>query len=237
MLDRKITRAVAVMLVLAVLGACSRGPTPEQKAAARKAAMEKQAQQALVTYHRMLARKNYQMAAPLGEEIVTKYPGTRAAAEVKPKLKGLLQKADAQEKKQRLERLWVYQVAPMDGGTQSTASIDASRPPGVGVRMVLRRHTAWGLSVFLYADGTPGFMCHRICTVPATFDDRKVDLKAYVPKGGRPALMIRGEKAFIADLEKASIVHLKVRMKATGLRDLKFEVGGFDASKWKPLKK
>lgn len=237
MKSSKIVRATALLLAVALLGACSRGPTPAQQAAARKAAMEKQAQQALVTYKSMVAKKSYQLAVPLGEQIVNKYPGTQAAAEVQSKLGDLRAKADAQEKKQRLERLWVYQVAPMDGGTQSTAAIDASRPPNVGVRMVLRRHTAWGLSVFLYAENTPGFVCSGTCTVPATFDGKKVELKAYVPKGGRPALMFRGEKSFIAHMEKASVVHLKVRMKATGLRDLEFEVGGFHPDQWKPLKK
>ncbi len=237
MLDWKLARAATLMMVLSALAACSKGPTPAQQAAARKAAMEAKAKPALTAYHNMVARKNYQLAVPLGEEIVTKYPGTQAAAEVKPQLDDLRAKAEAKAEKQRLQRLWVYQVAPMDGGTQSTAAIDASQPAGLDVRLILRRHSAWGLSVFLYADGTTGFVCHGTCSVPATFDGKKVDLKAYVPKGGRPALMIRGEKAFIARMEKAKVVHFKVRMKATGLRDLKFEVGGFDPASWKPLKK
>lgn len=237
MLDWKLGRTAALMVALSALAACSKGPTPAQQAAARKAAMEAKAKPALTAYRNMVARKNYQLAVPLGEEIVTKYPGTRAAAEVKSQLDDVRGKADAQAEKQRLQRMWVYQVAPMDGGKQSTAAIDASQPPGANVRLILRRHTAWGLSVFLYADGTPGFVCHHTCTVPATFDGKKVDLKAYVPKGGRPALMFRGEKAFIARMEKARVVHIKVHMKATGLRDLEFEVGGFDPSSWQPLTK
>lgn len=237
MIDMKFGRVGALLLAVALLGACSNGPSPEQQAAARKAAMEARAQQAAATYDKMVAMKSYQLALPLGEEIVSKYPGTKAAAQVQSKLDDVRAKASAQATKQRLERLWVYQVAPMAGGTQSTAAIDASAPVDAGVRLILRRHTEWGLSVFLYADGTPGFDCHRTCSVPATFDDQKVDLKAYVPEGGRPALMFRDEKGFIERMEKASVVHLDVRMKATGPRDLKFEVGGFDPADWKPLKK
>lgn len=237
MSDRKIVRASVLALALVVLGACSNGPTPEQQAAARKSAMEKQASQDEATYDQMVANKHYQMALPLGEQIVSKYPGTKAAAKIKAGLDDVRTKADAQSNALRLKRLWVYQVAPMDGGTQSTAAITASKPPDSGIRLILRRHTAWGLSVFLYADGSQGFDCPRTCKVPARFDDRKVTLRAYVPKGGRPALMFRDEKGFIADLEKARVVHLQVRMNALGKRDLEFDVAGFDPSRWKPLKK
>jgi len=234
---RKIVRASALVMALVLMGACSRGPTPEQQAAARKAAMEKQAQQDEATYDRMVAMKSYQLALPLGEQIVAKYPGTQAAAKIKAGLDDVRAKASAQANTLRLKRLWVYQVAPMAGGTQSTAAIDASQPADAGVRLILRRHSEWGLSVFLYADGSPGFDCHLICKVPAEFDGRKVILHAYVPKGGRPALMFRDEKAFIADMQKARVVHLEVRMNALGMRDLEFEVGGFEPSQWKPLKK
>ncbi|KGI76942.1 hypothetical protein [Oleiagrimonas soli] len=230
-------RMAALVVMLAALGACSRGPTPEQQAAARKAAMEASAQDALTTYRKMVDMKSYSLAVPLGEEIVSKYPGTKAAAEVKPQLDDLRAKAKAKATKERLQRLWVYQVAPMAGGTQSTAAISVSRPAALDLRLILRRHSDWGLSVFLYADGSQGFVCKGDCTVPVTFDDTTVKLKAYVPQGGRPALMFRDEKAFIAKMEKASIVHIKVDMKGTGERDLEFEVGGFDPSSWKPLPK
>lgn len=231
-----VTRAAFVILGVSLLAACSNGPTPEQRAAAHKAAMAAQAGQDKATFDKMVAMKSYQLALPLGEEIVSRYPGTPAAKAIQAQMPELRSKAATRANTLRLERLWVYQVAPMAGGTQSTAAINATSPPDAGVRLVLRRHTAWGLSVFLYADGTPGFDCRGTCTVPATFDGHPVDLKAYVPKGGRPALMFRHEKAFVAKLEKASVLHLKVRMKAMGLRDLEFEVAGFDPAKWKKLK-
>jgi hypothetical protein len=236
-MQRRIVRAVALCLALVMFGACSKGPTPAQQAAARKAAMETKARPTLQGWQQMIKAGNYQLALPLGEEILAKYPDTQAAVKVKSQIADVRAKAKARANTLRLQRLWAYQVAPIGGGTQSTAAIDATRPAGLDMRLVLRRHTQWGLSVFLYADGSRGFDCRGTCTVPAMFDDHKVALKAYVPAGGRPALMFRDEKGFIARMQKTAVLHLKVHMKGTGLRDLEFEVGGFDAGKWKPLKK
>ncbi len=235
MMRRTMAWSMSLGLALATLAAC--GPSPEQQAAARKAALEAQAQPELQEWHKMVAAGNFQLAVPLGENIVTRYAGTQAAAEVRSTLADVRSKADAQANRLRLQRLWVYQVAPMAGGTQSTAAIDASKPTGLDMRLVLRRHSAWGLSVFLYADGSKGFDCHATCTVPAMFDDQAVSLKAYVPAGGRPALMFRDEKGFIARMEKSKVLRLKVRMPGSGERDLEFEVGGFAPAKWKPLEK
>lgn len=234
---RSIRRIAAPMVLAAILCACSRGPTPEQQAAQRKAATEAQARQVLDSYDKMVQMKSYSLAVPLGEEILSKYPGTKAAATVKANLDQVRDKAQAKADAERLERLWVYQVAPMGGGTQSTAAIQVSKPPALDLRLILRRHTKWGLSVFLYADGSSGFVCKGRCSVPVQFDGDKTSFKAYVPQGGRPALMFTDEKSFIAHLEKAKILRIKVHMKGQGERDLEFEVGGFDPSSWKPLPK
>jgi hypothetical protein len=232
------TAVLAVSMALAVmLAACSQGPTPAQQAAAHKAANEARAQKVLTSYDKMIQMKSYSLAVPLGEEIVSKYPDTKAAAKVKTNLDKIRSQAAARTERLRLQRLWVYQVAPMGGGTQSTAAIDVGSPSGLDLRLILRRHSKWGLSVFLYADGSKGFVCKGRCTIPVRFDDKTVDFKAYVPPGSRPALMITHEKDFIAHLEKANKLHIKVHMKGQGERDLMFEVGGFDPSSWKPLKK
>ncbi|MDA3913473.1 hypothetical protein [Oleiagrimonas sp.] len=228
-------RVAALMVLGAALGACSRGPTPQQQAAQHKAATEAQASKVLDSYHQMIKMDSYSLAVPLGEEILSKYPGTKAAAVVKANLDQIRAKAQAKAAALRLKRLWVYQVAPMGGGTQSTAAIQVSKPPALDMRLILRRHTQWGLSVFLYAEGSNGFICKGRCSVPVQFDEHKMHFKAYVPQGGRPALMFNHEKAFIAQLQKAKVLRIKVRMKGQGERDLMFEVGGFDPSSWKPL--
>lgn len=230
------TSRVAVPLILVMaLSACSQGPTPQQQAARRKAAQEARAQAVLASYQKMIQMDSYSLAVPLGEEIESRYPGTRAAATVKANLDAIRAKAEAKAEALRLKRLWVYQVAPMGGGTQSTAAITVSKPAALDLRLILRRHTAWGLSVFLYADGSSGFVCKGRCSIPVRFDDDKTTFKAYVPQGGRPALMFTDGKAFIARMEKARLLHIQVHMKGQGERDLEFEVGGFDPSSWKPL--
>ena len=105
------------------------------------------------------------------------------------------------------------------------------------MRLVLRRHTKWGQSAFLYGS-KPGFLCHGNCTITGKADGKPVRIKAFAPDGGEPALMIRDDKAFIALLEKSRMLELDVTM-TEGLqqRTLVYEVGGFDPARWQPLPK
>jgi hypothetical protein len=135
--------------------------------------------------------------------------------------------------KNRLAALWLYQVSPMEGGTQSTATIDSSQPSGDGrVRLVLRRHTQWGQNAFLYGEGH-GFVCRGNCTIATTVDGKSVGIKAFAPTTGEPALMIRDDKAFIAMLQKAKKITMNVTLVDGEKKEaLVYEVGGFDPSKW-----
>jgi hypothetical protein len=95
----------------------------------------------------------------------------------------------------------------MAGGTQSTATIENSQPAsGDRVRLVLRRHTSWGQSVFLYGS-KPGFVCRGNCSIATHVDGRTVSVKAFAPSTGEPALMIRDDKAFIAMLGKEFLLN------------------------------
>lgn len=124
----------------------------------------------------------------------------------------------------------------MSGGRQSTASIYSNGAPGgERVRLVLRRHTEWGQSVFLYGQ-EPGYTCAKECRVSARFDDDKE--KRYlgsIPPTGEPAIFIEEDKAFIARLEKAKRVSIDTEQKGSGSRTLVFDVGGYDPARFKPL--
>jgi hypothetical protein len=126
----------------------------------------------------------------------------------------------------------------MEGGTQSTASIYSTRPSGDrAVRLVLRRHTQWGQSVFLFGTGH-GFACKGNCTIQAQFDGKPHPLRAFLPTtGSEPAIFIRDDKPFITAMEKTKRITMNVTTRDGDQEELVFEVGGFDPAKWQPIGK
>jgi hypothetical protein len=229
---------LAVLLATATMGACSQQSEPQ---AAQQAPANTQADEAakkLETYQQLLKLHNDGPAVQLGHEIVDKYPDTPAAAEVKQTLDNLETNYKATSEKARLTALWLYQTSPMQGGTQSTATIQSSRPTGEEtVRLILRRHTAWGQTVFLYATAGKGFVCKGDCTLKATFDGKPKTLKAFRPPTGEPALIFRNDPQFIKDMAKTKRITIDVVTVSRGETTLTFETGGFDGDKWAPLPK
>lgn len=234
---RGVLGAVCASALLAACSQQSSAPAPtagQQKAQADAAAAERN----LATYRQLLKLHNDEMVVTMGKDIVSRFPHSDAAKEVEQTLPAIEKRYEANREKNRLAALWTYQVAPMAGGTQSTASIYSSRrDDDEQVRLVLRRHTSWGQSAFLYGS-KPGFLCHGNCTITGKADGKPVRIKAFAPQGGEPALMIRDDKAFIALLKKTRELDLDVTL-LDGKKDetLVFEVGGFDPARWQPLDK
>ena len=225
--------AVMAFCAAWMLAGCSQqgsAPTAEQRQAQAQAA---DAARNLDTYRQLLRIGNDEMAVSMGKDIVKRFPDSDAAKEVQKTLPAIEKRYTEASEKNRLARLWLYQVAPMAGGTQSTATIENSQPAGGDrVRLVLRRHTSWGQSVFLYGS-KPGFVCRGNCTIAATVDGKPVRIKAFAPSTGEPALMIRDDKAFIAMLGKAKKIGMDVTLvDGEKKQTLVYEVGGFDPAKW-----
>lgn len=225
----------------ALISACSQqspAPPAAPSASAQAAANEAAAQKEFKLYQQMLDEHSDALAAPVGQEIVQKYPDTSAAAEVQKTLPEVAARAKAKSEHDRLANLWYYQTANVDG-RQSTASIYSSEPSGANrVRLVLRRHQKWGQSVYLFApDGSKGFVCKGTCRIVMHVDGKRETWKAYLPKTGEPAMFIQDDKRFIAMLKKAKVIEMDVTTKDHGKETLKFEVGGYDPSKFQPLPK
>lgn len=221
-----------------MMAGCSQGSAPAPDAAQVQAKADAAAaNRNLDTYRQLLRIGNDQMAVSMGEDILHRYPDSDAAKEVQKTLPEIEKRYKVSSEKRRLAGLWLYQVSPMEGGTQSTATIYSSKPSGNDrVRLVLRRHTDWGQSAFLY--GGHGFACKGNCTVSATFDGKKHGIKAFLPHGGEPAMFIRDDKGFISLLQKAKKLTLKVTPKDSGKpEELVYEVGGFDPAKWSAVGK
>lgn len=229
----------AVLAIALTLGACSQQGTPtpaapsaSEQAAANAAAAAKE----LKLYQDMLAQHAENLAAPVGQDILQKYPDTPAAAEVRKTLSQVEATAKSKADHDRLANLWWYQTANVDG-LQHTASIYSSEPSGANrVRLVLRRHVKWGLSVYLFApDGSKGFVCKDLCDIAMRFDGKRESWKAYLPKTGEPAMFIKQGKAFIAKMEKTKVIEMDVTTRDHGRETLKYEVGGYDQAKFTPL--
>jgi hypothetical protein len=227
---------LAVLLATVTVAACS--PQPDAQTT-QQAPVDNRADEAakkLETYQQLLKLHNDGPAVQLGHEIVDKYPDTPAAAEVKKTLDNLETNYKASSEKARLTALWLYQTSPMQGGTQSTATIQSSQPTGeASVRLILRRHTAWGQTVFLYATTGKGFVCKGDCTLKATFDGKPKTLKAFRPPTGEPALIFRNDPQFIKDMAKTKRLTIDVVTVSRGETTLTFDTGGYDAEKWAPL--
>ncbi|GAB2588021.1 hypothetical protein ISP15_07145 [Dyella jejuensis] len=234
-LVRRFVPAVALCGVLA-LAACSQQsqntPSPADAAKAQAQAEANEANSQLQTYRQMLQMKNDEMASQLGEEIVKQFPSSPAAKEVQQTLPEVERRWKETSEKRRLAALWTYQVGPMEGGTQSTASLYSTRPSGDrAVRLVLRRHTQWGQSVFLFGSDH-GFVCKGNCVIQAQFDGKSHPLRAFLPTTGEPAIFIRDDKSFIQAMEKTRRIAMDVEMQDGGKQTLVFETGGYDPSKW-----
>ena len=230
----------AVLAALFVLAGCSQ--SDDQAGAPAQAPAQAQADEAakkLDTYRQLLRIHNDEMATSMGKEIVSRYPDSAAAKEVQQTLPEIEKRWKETSEKNRLQGLWLYQVSPMAGGTQSTATIYSSQPSGNDrVRLVLRRHTEWGQNAFLYASGEHGFVCKGNCTLKTVVDGKDTGIKAFAPSTGEPALMIRDDKAFIAMLQKAKKISIDVTMQDGEKKlTLVYEVGGFDPDKWQPVGK
>lgn len=231
----------AIMCGLLTLTACSQQdqntPSPADAAKAQAQAEAAEAGNQLQTYRKMLQMKNDEMASQLGEEIVKQFPDSDAAKEVQQTLPQVEQRWKETSEKQRLSALWTYQVGPMEGGTQSTASLFSTSPSGDRtVRLVLRRHTKWGQSVFMFGTGH-GFVCKSNCMIQAQFDGKPHPLRAFLPTTGEPAIFIRDDKPFIDVMEKTKRITMNVEMQDGGKQTIVFEVGGYDPSKWAPVGK
>lgn len=225
---------------IASLGACSSSQTPQQAAPAAApapAAPTVNAAQAkeLALYRQLLQGEQWELAAPIGKELVEKFPGSAAATEVQQTLADATEKATAAITKRRLTALWIYQANKESGGDQVTASIYSSdQNPDARVRLILRRHSKWGQSAYLFGGGK-GFECKDVCNLDAKFDDTSVKLAAFLPDTGEPAIFIKDDKAFIAKLAAAQKLTIKIVEKGKGQRTLTYEIGGYDAAKFPQL--
>lgn len=217
------------MLGLIMLAGCNRSPEQAQPAPP-VSAQTAQANRELAMYHDLLAAHSYELAAPIGQEVVSRFPDSAAAQEIGRTLPDTVSRAQAAKKERRLTKLWSYQAGSESGGKQVSASIYSENPVASRIRLVLRRHSEWGQSVYLFG---PGFRCGKPCTISMRFDDGAAQrFEASIPPTGEPALFIEEDARFIKDMEKAESVAMDVTEKDGDKRTVVFAVGGYDPDRF-----
>ncbi|QNJ99899.1 hypothetical protein [Dyella telluris] len=237
-MNQRLRLAATTFGSLLALAGCSQSGDQAQAPQQAQAPVDDSAGK-LDTYRQLLRINNDEMAVTMGKEILSRYPNSAAAKEVQETLPAIEKRYIENSEKNRLAGLWLYQVSPMAGGTQSTATIYTSQPGGENrVRLVLRRHTEWGQNAFLFNGGPHGFVCKGVCSIKATFDGKPGTISAFAPTTGEPALLFKDDKGFIAQLEKAKKITMDVTLQDGEKKvTLVFETGGFDPSKWQAVSK
>lgn len=233
--------AVSLLLSCFLLSACGSsapppapGPTPAQLQAAQ--AVEK-----LKMYEQLRAGDKLDLAVDIGADIIARFPGTPAAAEVGKTLPELQERAKAGAEARRLERLWTYQETPDGKGKQYHASIYAKGSPATEgpqrVALLIRHHPEWGQSTYLMRD-EGGFLCARECVLTLRFDGGKPERWAgTIPPTGEPAIFIDKNEALVARLLKSRMLSIDTEWKDQGKKTLEFEVAGLQAAKLPAAKK
>ena len=257
MSNRSSQLALIGLLLAATVAGCSSGSNQNSEAAgskktsppsaapadpviAEKAAIEAKATRDLQLYEQMRTKESYDLAAQLGADIASKYPGTDAASKVNATLADVRARATAQAESQRLARLWAYTAVPEKGGMQYAASIENSPPltpanltgkDAKRVHLIVRQHPQWGQNIYLMLDNDK-FDCRGGCpTLPVSFDGEPPKLmKATIPPTGEPALFIDDDRTFINRMLHTKRVAIDVVLKGDGKKKLVFETGGLDMS-------
>ncbi|HEU4992442.1 MAG TPA: hypothetical protein VFT52_08135 [Luteimonas sp.] len=232
-------RAVAALAVVAALAAagCDRKARLAEQAAAQAAAAEDAAKQGEAAFDAAVADGNWALAKAQGDVLLAQYPRSQAAARVKPMLAEVAAKAQAQREGARLAGLWSYQVEPVKGGDQRSASIYAKDDVDVDgsgpsqVRLIFRDHPSWGKSSYLVLQ-KGDFDCYRGCRVKVTADGKVHRLPASRPTTDEAiAMFIDDRKALWKLATTSKVLEIEFPAKDVGLRTATFETGGLDASK------
>jgi hypothetical protein len=178
------------------------------------------------------------LALNFANDILLRFPDTRAAIETRPLADALRVKVDASKEDARLRELWAYHTTDDKdaGGTVRTAYVYSANtlgPPEAGkeapkARLVLRRHPQWGDDVYLLSD-RGHFQCGDPCTVSVQFDDAPATVyPAKLPETGEPAMFVEDFKTFVTALPNAARVRFDVVLRDGGAQTPEFEVGGYD---------
>jgi hypothetical protein len=234
--DTPTFRVAALALAFALLTACGGEPEP----GAMTPAQADEAMALKQQYDAALQAHDFEGATKIADRLRRKYPDSEEMKKVRESLDDTIKRADLAASNNRLAALWEYQANAVTGGTQYTALIpshtetDENGLPAApaDARLVLRVHPEWGKSAYLLL-AQHQFTCGEPCTIQIAFDDQPAE--SYVGKqadsGNGPALFIEERERFYAAMQNAQQVKIILPKTGTPVPTLKFDVGGYDATR------
>jgi hypothetical protein len=227
-------RTFVLGLMFGALAACSEPPPAPTGPTLNTAA----AQQAVALFEQARADGRGQLARAYAEDILAKYPGSQAAAQVRAVLPEVEQMANAERERTRLANLWIYHAVGEVKGTTYTAFIyetsAGDKPRDERPQLVLRRHPEWGQNVYVLLPGGR-FACGARCNINIKIDDKApARFEASQPDGAPvPAMFVEEDARFFEALKTAQWVELELPVRG-GKTSLRFEVGGIDLARMGP---
>lgn len=239
--------ARALLCLLLPLAVACTDREAQQRAAAEqaRARAEAAAAQGARQVDEVLASGKVELAYAYAMDVASRYPDTQATAALQARLPELKAQAEKLAEARRLEALWTYhEVDDAEaGGTIYTAYIQGvvegagGTPPQL--RLVLRRHPAWGQSVYLLLDSGGDFACQKECRVPLAADagEPKPTLVSRAEGNIPPALFIEEDVKALALIQASKTLRLELPLADGTTRAFLFEVGALDIEKLGPAPK
>lgn len=228
-------RILSGLALCAALAGCSEPPPPPPTGPSVNSAA---ANEAVVLFDQAMAEGRGQLARAYAQDILSKYPGTQAAAKVQAAMAEVEVMAAADRERTRLANMWVYHAVGEVKGTTYTAFMyeagSGSLPREERPQLVLRRHPEWGQNVYVLLPGGR-IACGARCNVNLKIDDASpVRFEASQPEGAPvPAMFIEEDRRFFETLKTARWIEIEVPIRG-GKRSLRYEVGGIDLERMGP---
>ncbi|MBD8526055.1 hypothetical protein [Pseudomarimonas arenosa] len=234
-----IRRILLCLVLFAGLLGCSDPEAERREAEARaqaaQARIEALADEAYRQFEAVQSTNKPELALAYAEDILSRYPNSRAAQRLSEQLPKLREVAKASAEQRRLESLWTYHAVDDQeaGGRVFTAYVRAKN--NSNLRLVLRRHPAWGQSVYLLADSDE-FSCVKECRVAARADDQDLPkvLISEVKNNVPPAVFLEEDQKMLEIIDQAQTFEISPGLKKQGDKRFLFEVSALDLEQLGP---
>lgn len=231
-------KTILMMCCALALSACGDREAEQRAAvAAQVAAREEAAAVVAREYDNAVAARNWEMARVHGAALLSQYPDSQAAQEMKAGYGEVKARGEAAREERRLQGLWNYAQVADGGGIQRSAMIYSRDPVDLDgsaakpVQLVFRDHPEWKRSAYLVLQAGD-FRCAGGCRVKVIADGGAAkSMDAWRPETDEAiAMFITNDKALWKLLRKTRQASIEFPVKGGGTRTAVFETGGLDGS-------